>query len=168
MKLGARQDHAAVNFSHPLSLRSKGWGTRPRQVNLLQEFASLYGLKLASSSHDFPLDGDEKAALAYAGLEFARFGDEPSVSNGEPWGILGQSGFVIESHISGHLQAGIVYSSTRERMKKEFKLSYCHCRVLEEKLPNSSRFRSEWCFDVLFDPSNERQAKIVIELAGLK
>jgi hypothetical protein len=107
---------------------------------LLERFAFHYGLLLQKPEDSFAkLPGD------------SRFG----------YSIPGKNGFVMESDGEGELQAGIMYLSNWERLKTEFRLSYNHCRVIPAK-------PREWCIHATFSPDNERQARLIIELADLR
>lgn len=75
--------------------------------------------------------------------------------------IQGQNGFVMETDRPDRLLVGIIFLTGWERIKMEFRLAYWHIRVI----PNRSSDNS-LCAE--FSPENERQARLVIELAQLK
>jgi len=75
--------------------------------------------------------------------------------------ILGQNGSVIESSTPGRLLVSIVYLSGWERTKLEFRPAYHHIRVLTDRCSNGALWAE-------FSADNERQARLVIELAQLK
>jgi hypothetical protein len=80
---------------------------------LLEKFAFQYGLRVQKSADNLVMPGKEKF----------------------DYSIHGRNAFVMESHTPGHLRAGIIYLGTWERVSKEFRLSYHHCRIVPPILP---------------------------------
>jgi hypothetical protein len=78
--------------------------------------------------------------------------------------IQGRNGWVFETKNPNQLIAGVVYLGLWERMRVEFKLSCYHCRPWKPKGPPSD----DNCVTVLFDPSNDGQAKLILQLAKLR
>ena len=75
--------------------------------------------------------------------------------------IPGRNGSVLESRTPGRLLVIVIYLSGWERAKLEFRLAYRHIRVLPDKSSGMSL-----CAE--FSADDERQARLLIDLAQLK
>jgi hypothetical protein len=92
-------------------------------------------------------------------------GERSHFGPGTDYYIHGLNGYAFEAEKPNMLRAGIVYLSTWERMRKEFRLSAAHCRILRTSFPG---LQADDCIRVEFSADNDRQGRLVVELAQLQ